>query len=92
MFSISNSKSNKVRYITCIQPRPPWGIGAPCWLTTSKKMAVLVEGVSAQNFHATVPPMPISTSLTVASFRFADTQEPMALQAKQLKNIKSRLY
>jgi ribosomal protein S30 len=55
-------------------------------------MAVLVEGVSAQNFHATVPPMPISTSLTVASFRFADTQEPMALQAKQLKNIKSRLY
>jgi hypothetical protein len=49
-------------------------------LTTSKKMAVDVEGVSEQNFQATVPPIPISTSLTVASFRLAETQEPIALK------------
>jgi hypothetical protein len=68
-------------------------MGAPCWLTTSKKMAVVVEGVRPQNFHAIVPPMPTSESLTVASFRFADTQDPMALDMTPIMNgrISSRV-
>ena len=56
----------------------PCGIGAPCWLTTSKKIAVVVFGVKLQNFQAFVPPMPISTSLTHGSFLLADTQAPIA--------------
>lgn len=61
-----------------MQPLPPWGIGAPCWFPISKRTAIVVEGVSEQNFQETVPPMPISTSLTDASFRLAETQGPIA--------------
>ena len=39
-----------------------------------------MEGLSAQNFQAMVPPMPTSESLTVASLRLADTHGPMALK------------
>ena len=47
-----------------MHPRPPCGMGAPCWLTTSKKTEAVVLGPIAQNFHAVVPPMPISMSET----------------------------
>ena len=70
-------------YYTCKQPLPPCGIGAPCWFTTSKNIAVVVVGVKLQNFQAFVFPMPISTSLTHASFLFAETQAPMAPEMKE---------
>ena len=47
-----------------MHPLPPCGMGAPCWLTTSKKTAAVVLGPIAQNFHAVVPPIPISMSET----------------------------
>merc|ERR1719150_2646266 len=64
--------------MNCRQPRPPWGIGAPCWLVTSKNVARVVDGVRAQNFHALVFPIPISTSLMLPSFFPPLTHGPMA--------------
>ena len=51
--------------MNCMHPRPPWGMGAPCWFTTSKKTAAVVAGPRAQKRHAAVPPRPISISDTV---------------------------
>lgn len=50
------------------------------WFTTSKQIATVVLGVKEDNFHADVPPMPISVSATHGSFLNADTAGPIKPQ------------
>lgn len=61
-----------------MQPLPPWGMGAACWLTTSKNNAVVVDGFKEQNFHWHVPPRPTCCSPTLAPFTPSETHGPMA--------------
>uniref|UniRef100_A0A6B0USB7 Uncharacterized protein n=1 Tax=Ixodes ricinus TaxID=34613 RepID=A0A6B0USB7_IXORI len=60
------------------QPRPPCGIGALCWLATSRKTATVVLGLREHSFHWQVPPMPVSVSETLELFTLVDIHGPMA--------------